>query len=151
MIFFYKSYISRKNTLSYIYKQGSFIKKRSSLGDVLLFFVSDACQACTQHVSAHSKRSQHTWSRCLVADNNGSKQTSSSTSKISVVAKSNSQNMVATRGSFAGNTSKIRGNWSTHSNFNHGCMVFQPVQDITKHIKRMNIDFTTMMPGLEHM
>ena len=55
--------------------------------------------------------------------------------------------MVAARGSFPGNTSKIRGNWSTHSSFNHGYMVLQPGYDITKHIKRMNIDFTTMMPA----
>ena len=27
MVFFYKSYNSQKNTLPYIYKQGSFIKK----------------------------------------------------------------------------------------------------------------------------
>ena len=59
------------------------------------------------------------------------------------------QNMVAARGSFPGNTSKIRGNWIPHSSFNHGYMVLQPGYDITKHIKRMNIDFTTMMPALK--
>ena len=71
--------------------------------------------------------------------------------------------MEAARGYFPGNPRKILGHWIPHKTFNLGCMVLQAGYDITKHIKRMNIDFTTMMPahklvewnkyvtGLEHL
>ena len=61
------------------------------------------------------------------------------TSKVPLVVKRTCQNMAAARGYITANTSKIGGNWIQHITCNHGCMVFQPVYWIPKHIKRKNI------------
>ena len=55
--------------------------------------------------------------------------------------------MEAARAYFNGNPRKILGDWNLHTNVNLVCMVLPAGYDITKHIKRMNIDFTTMMPA----